>query len=139
MQKQTESQFYGPNLGYVLDLYERYREDPESVDERTREFFETWSPPQANGRAASGAPVAADVEKDVGASKFIRHIRDFGHMAAQLDPLGSEPPGDPTLDPGFYRISEEDLEDLPTLIIGGPVAERTSNAKEAADELRRLY
>src|SRR3712207_9205630 len=71
------SQFYGPNLGYVLELYERYREDPESVDERTREFFETWSPPQANGRvASSGAPAAADVEKDVGASKFIRHIRD---------------------------------------------------------------
>src|SRR5215207_4131148 len=119
-----------------------YREDPGSVDEETREFFETWSPPRAsaNGRVASGAGgVAADVEKDVGASKFIRHIRDFGHMAAQLDPLGSEPPGDPTLDPSFYRISEEDLEDLPTLIIGGPVAERTSNAKEAADELRRLY
>jgi 2-oxoglutarate dehydrogenase E1 component len=142
LERQTESQFYGPNLGYVLELYERYREDPESVDERTREFFETWSPPRVgvNGRAASGAAdVAADVEKDVGASKFIRHIRDFGHMAAQLDPLGSEPPGDPTLDPSFYRISEEDLEDLPTLIIGGPVAERTSNAKEAADELRRLY
>jgi 2-oxoglutarate dehydrogenase E1 component len=142
LQRQTENQFYGPNLGYVLELYERYREDPGSVDERTREFFETWSPPRAgvNGRAASGmADVAADVEKDVGASKFIRHIRDFGHMAARLDPLGSEPPGDPTLDPSFYRISEEDLEDLPTLIIGGPVAERTSNAKEAADELRRLY
>jgi ABC-2 type transport system ATP-binding protein len=48
-----ESQFYGPNLGYVLELYERYREDPESVDEQTREFFESWSPPQveANGHA----------------------------------------------------------------------------------------
>jgi ABC-type polysaccharide/polyol phosphate transport system ATPase subunit len=46
-----ENQFYGPNLGYVLELYERYREDPESVDGRTREFFETWSPSQveANG------------------------------------------------------------------------------------------
>jgi 2-oxoglutarate dehydrogenase E1 component len=141
LQREIESQFYGPNLGYVLELYERYREDPGSVDERTREFFETWSPPRisANGRAASGKAEAADVEKDVGASKFIRHIRDFGHMAARLDPLGSEPPGDPTLDPSFYRISEKDLEDLPTLIIGGPVAERTSNAKEAADELRRLY
>jgi 2-oxoglutarate dehydrogenase E1 component len=142
LQRETESQFYGPNLGYVLELYETYRENPRSVDEETRQFFETWSPPRmsANGRAASGATgVAADVEKCVGASKFIRHIRDFGHMAARLDPLGSEPPGDPTLDPAFYRISEEDLEDLPTLIIGGPVAERTSNAKEAADELRRLY
>ncbi|MGI8912027.1 MAG: 2-oxoglutarate dehydrogenase E1 component [Rubrobacteraceae bacterium] len=149
MQQSTGSQFYGPNLGYVLELYEKYREDPEAVDEGTRDFFERWGSPQipgANGRAAEtdGAGVgasgdAADVEKSVGASKFIRHIRDFGHMAAQLDPLGSEPPGDPTLDPAFYRISEEDLEGLPTLIVGGPVAERTANAREAADELRRLY
>jgi ABC-2 type transport system ATP-binding protein len=53
-----ERQFYGPNLGYVLELYEEYREDPESVDERTREFFETWSPPQveANGHALGAAP-----------------------------------------------------------------------------------
>ena len=48
-----ESRFYGPNLGYVLELYERYTEEPGSVDEGTREFFETWSPPQAeaNGHA----------------------------------------------------------------------------------------
>jgi hypothetical protein len=51
-----ESQFYGPNLGYVLELYEGYREDPESVDERTREFFETWRPlrVEANGHAPGG-------------------------------------------------------------------------------------
>jgi ABC-type polysaccharide/polyol phosphate transport system ATPase subunit len=51
--EQTETQFYGPNLGYALELYERYREDPESVDERTREFFEGWRPPRldANGHA----------------------------------------------------------------------------------------
>jgi ABC-type polysaccharide/polyol phosphate transport system ATPase subunit len=51
--ERQESQFYGPNLGYVLELYEKYGEDPESVDEGSREFFETWSPPQveANGHA----------------------------------------------------------------------------------------
>ncbi|HLL57731.1 MAG TPA: hypothetical protein VK359_07390, partial [Rubrobacteraceae bacterium] len=51
----TENQFYGPNLGYVLELYERYREDPGSVDERTRSFFENWSPPDpgANGQATA--------------------------------------------------------------------------------------
>jgi ABC-2 type transport system ATP-binding protein len=51
--KSQESQFYGPNLGYALELYERYREDPEAVDQRTREFFETWNPPsvEANGHA----------------------------------------------------------------------------------------
>jgi ABC-2 type transport system ATP-binding protein len=51
--ERRETQFYGPNLGYVLELYERYREDPEAVDERTRRFFETWSPPRVeeNGHA----------------------------------------------------------------------------------------
>jgi 2-oxoglutarate dehydrogenase E1 component len=144
LEETTESQFYGPNLGYVLELYERYREDPESVDEGTRNFFETWSPPRepgANGRATpAGVAPEVDVEKVVGATKFVRHIRDFGHTAAQLDPLGSEPPGDPTLDPGFYRISEDDLETLPaSLIVGGPISEHTTTAKEAVDELRRVY
>ena len=106
-----ESQFYGPNLGYVLELYERYREDPESVDERTRDFFDSWSPPEVvetNGQVTSGAAATGmDVEKIVGVVKYIRAIRDFGHRAAQLDPLGVEPPGDPTLDAEFHHISDE--------------------------------
>ena len=141
MERETENQFFGPNLGYVLELYENYREDPNSVDGRTREFFESWSPPRVGAPGANGQQVApdVDVEKAVGASKHVRHIRDFGHRAAKLDPLGSEPPGDPTLDPTFYRITNEDLETLPSLIIGGPIADRTSNAREAIDELRRIY
>ncbi|MDQ3428460.1 MAG: 2-oxoglutarate dehydrogenase E1 component, partial [Actinomycetota bacterium] len=143
MEKQTEYQFYGPNLGYVLELYERYREDPDSVDEGAREFFGSWSPPRPNGTngGAATAPrdIELDVERAVGASKHVRHIRDFGHRAAKLDPLGSEPPGDPTLDPQFYRITDEDLETLPPLIIGGPIAKRSATAREAVEELRNLY
>jgi 2-oxoglutarate dehydrogenase E1 component len=140
-------QFYGPNLGYVLELYERYGEDPGSVSEEMRAFFERWSPPTdaaTNGHAPAvgetGTVAGVDVEKVVGATKWVRHIRDFGHMAARLDPLGSEPPGDPTLDPAFYRVSEEDLEHLPpALIVGGSIGERARNGREAADELRRVY
>ena len=49
--KNQENLFYGPNLGYVLEIYEGYTKDPESVDEQTREFFESWRPPRvrANG------------------------------------------------------------------------------------------
>ena len=56
-ESQTGSQFFGPNLGYVLELYEGYREKPESVDEQTREFFETWSPPrlETNGHVPAVA------------------------------------------------------------------------------------
>lgn len=140
----SEREFFGPNLGYVLELYESYREDPDSVDERAREFFENWRPPKVgsgtNGHVATGGTAAGvDVDKVVGAAKFVRSIRDFGHSAAQLDPLGSEPPGDPALDPDFHGITEEDLEAMPSSVIGGPIAERTGTAREAADELRRIY
>jgi 2-oxoglutarate dehydrogenase E1 component len=143
----TESEFYGPNLGYVLELYEKYREDPDSVDERARSFFENWSPPEpgANGNATAPASTEAgvDVDKIVGVAKYIRSIRDFGHRAAQLDPLGSEPPGDPTLSPGFHDVTEDELEALPASMVNapgtGPIPRRTSTAREAIDELKRIY
>ncbi|HZY57410.1 MAG TPA: 2-oxoglutarate dehydrogenase E1 component, partial [Rubrobacteraceae bacterium] len=145
LENRTESQFYGPNLGYVLELYEKYKEDPDSVDERTRSFFERWGPPEvgADGRAAVPEVSGVDVDKVVGAAKYIRSIRDFGHRAAQLDPLGSPPPGDPTLDPGFHDIGEDDLEALPASIVNapgvGPIPKRTNTAREAIEELKRIY
>jgi hypothetical protein len=53
--RQTGNQFFGPNLGYVLELYERYSENPNSVDKSTREFFEDWSPPrlETNGHTSA--------------------------------------------------------------------------------------
>lgn len=149
MENRTESQFFGPNLGYVLELYESFKEDPGSVDERTRSFFEEWGPPQeasgANGRNG-GAPTAAsevDVGKVVAATKYVRAIRDFGHRAARLDPLGSEPLGDPALDLGFYHLSDDDLEALPANLLNapgvGPIPQRTNTAREAIEELRRIY
>jgi len=55
--EQQENNFYGPNLGYVMELYETYSQNPEFVDEPTRKFFETWRPPRlsANGRAPTVA------------------------------------------------------------------------------------
>ena len=33
-------EFYGPNAGYVLEQYERYRQSPDAVDGATRAFFD---------------------------------------------------------------------------------------------------
>ena len=88
-------QFPGVNAGYVFELYERYRQNPDSVDPATRKIFEAWTPiePDAPGSAAQ-AP-AVGVQKVVGAANLTECIRRYGHLAAQLDPLGSEPIGDP--------------------------------------------
>ena len=51
-------EFTGLNRGYVLELYERYRQDPTAVDPGTRALFETWTPPaEETGQTAAGLPL----------------------------------------------------------------------------------
>jgi 2-oxoglutarate dehydrogenase E1 component len=127
--------FQGPNAGYVLELYERYRQDPNSVDAATRAYFERWTPP-AEGAIAAPAPA---IDKIMGAVNLAQAIREYGHLEAQLDPLGSQPTGDPGLNPATHGISEEDLRQLPSSLIGGPIASKTGTAWEAIQALRRTY
>ena len=127
--------FHGPNAGYVLELYDRYRQDPNAVDATTRAYFEQWTPPLEGVVAVPGAAV----EKVMGAVNLAQAIRAYGHLAAQLDPLGSTPPGDPSLDPAAHGINTDDLRQLPSSLIGGPLAERTGNAWDAIQALRKVY
>jgi 2-oxoglutarate dehydrogenase E1 component len=136
----------GLNAAYAYELYERYLSDPASVDPATRRLFEqAGAPPQptppANGAAAPivHAAPAIDPAKVVGAVRFADAIRANGHAAAQLDPLGTPPPGDPTLDPAFHGITEGDLAAMPASFIGGEAARGARTALEAIERLRHIY
>jgi 2-oxoglutarate dehydrogenase E1 component len=134
--------FPGINIGYVLELYERYQQDPNAVDPAWRAFFERWGPELVAEEAAMPSVVAApavDLAKVAAVVNLAESIRMRGHRAAQLDPLGSSPPGDPALDAGYHGLSERDLEALPASIIGGPIAQSSRNAHEAITRLRAVY
>ena len=133
-------EFRGLNAAYAAELYDDYRRDPASVDAATRTFFDRHGPPPevaASGAisAVPGAPIA----KIVGAVNLAESIRKFGHLAAQLDPLGSPPPGDPSLQPEFHGVTEQDLRDLPASLILGPPAEGKQSAWEVIEALRVVY
>ncbi len=153
-------EFYGPNAGYVLDLYERYQQDPNAVDPATRAAFGRWTPPadqpaQRNGVHPAPAPPPAttapsmtptappappvDVMKVVGAARVTRLVRELGHLTAHIDPLGSTPPGDPGLELATHGLTPEDLAALPPSVVGGPLAEKAKNALEALERLRQAY
>jgi len=151
------SAFYGPNAGYVLELYDRYRADPASVDDETREFFASLNgqepsfaavPVRARPQAASaGAEIrlgvsagpGLDITDVVAVASLTQAIREFGHLAVQLDPLGSPPIGAPELDPTWHGISEAELTALPAPAVPSPVAEGAANAAEAIARLRAIY
>src|SRR5690606_19529780 len=109
--------------------------DPSSVDAATRALFERWTPPND----AHDTATTVDLKKIVGTVNLAQSVREYGHLAAQLDPLGSPPPGDPSLELEAHGITEDDLRELPAWLIGGPVTERTTTAYDAIEALRDIY
>src|SRR5690606_15224479 len=102
----------GINEGYVAELYEIYREDPQRVSEEWRRFFaEGGFIPSPDGR--EGVSAAVEGALAARAMNLGQAIRHRGHLAAQLDPLGSPPPGDPALDPAYHGLTEAALSRLP--------------------------
>ena len=131
----------------MLELYERYQRDPASVDAETRAFFEQWSPDGALSEEAPAAPPSAapteqpafTLEHVIGATALAHGIRARGHLGAHLDPLGTEPLGDPALLLETYDLTERDLAALPPEVVGGHAAEGARNALEAVGRLRAMY
>jgi 2-oxoglutarate dehydrogenase E1 component len=143
--------FQGVNAGYVLEQYEKFRTDPSSVDEATRDLFARWTPPDAAStepRIPSAAHAVPGPQHSaqtfsptlvVGVVNLAQSIRRYGHLAAEIDPLGGRPAGDPALLPETHGISEADLRALPAWLIDGPVAQGASSAFDVIERLRQIY
>ncbi len=70
------------------------------------------APAPAAAAAAASAPAGAPASEEMlqavqAATTFVGRVRSHGHLAARLDPLGSEPEGDPGLDPEALGLTPE--------------------------------
>ena len=150
--------FHGPNAGYALDLYDHYLSDRESVDPQTRALFDLLPlAPGAMPVSSKNGAVSSSVSVVNGATpattgatplnlaaignaaRLARNIRGRGHLAARIDPLGSEPQGNPGLRAETYNLTPQDLAALPAEVVGGPAARGAASAGEAIDRLRTIY
>ena len=128
------------NDGYIAEAYESYRRDPASVDESWRQFFRfaesiagatVGQEPGAEGRTDP-----AFLRKVAGAAGLLAAIRQYGHLAVQLDPLGTPPPGAAELTPEFHGITEADLAAVPAAAL---VEGAQGTASDVVNHLRELY
>jgi multifunctional 2-oxoglutarate metabolism enzyme len=71
------------------------------------------------------------------ATSLIKAHRTHGHLAARLDPLGSEPEGDPALDPEPLGLTEEIMRQIPSKILRTYVPGAT--LADALPHLRDTY
>jgi multifunctional 2-oxoglutarate metabolism enzyme len=104
------------------------------------------SAPQPTGLAPAGAPTAplqasAPDEQMLqavqAASTLVHRFRSHGHLAARLDPLGSEPEGEPQLDPETAGLTPQVMAQIPARILRMYVPGET--LAEALPNLRQTY
>src|SRR4051812_27504131 len=79
------------------------------------------APPAAPARAAqavSHEPVAPEMLYHVAAAMaLVKAFRMHGHLAAHLDPLGTEPLGDPALNPASLNLTPEIMAAIPSKVL----------------------
>src|SRR6266404_9711919 len=152
----------GANAGFIAELYARFLEDPNAVDESWRGFFSemgedasaalaelrtpVWSkptPPTIGDSATPAAGVGGEAPRQaaidsIRALNLIRAYRVRGHLEADLDPLGLEQRGPyPELDYHTYGFTEADLDR--EIFIGNLLGRERASLREIVAILRATY
>ena len=99
----------GDNATWLEEYYQTWLRTPEQLPEDWRRFFLS---PELTVQSVSGDNnvSGATLKKQAAVIQLINAWRTQGHLRAKLDPLGLNPPADvPSLQPGFWGLSEEDL------------------------------
>ncbi|HEY6099724.1 MAG TPA: hypothetical protein VIW03_09860 [Anaeromyxobacter sp.] len=111
-----------PNLSFVEDLYYAWRDDPTSVGEPWRRYFESLpevpgsAPAPAefprrrpDGARSDAAPAASEAAFQAKVDRLVQAYREFGHLRADLDPLGVTQRAEKLL-PASFGLGDADLD-----------------------------
>jgi 2-oxoglutarate dehydrogenase E1 component len=135
-QHRSNSYLFGGNAAYVEEMYEAYLDNPGSVPDNWRAYFDALqNVPAVDGSNARDVPHAPVVEsfaqrakanafgnrasssdlavarKQVHVQSLIAAYRFLGSRWADLDPLKrTERPKIPELEPAFYDLTESDMD-----------------------------
>src|SRR5690242_2040546 len=127
------------NDGYIAELYEAYRNDPASVDESWRQFFRFAE--SLGGRSDRAIVDDSLLRKVAGAASLIGAIQRYGHLAVQIDPLGTPPLGAAELKPEFHGVTESDLHEIPAQALADAHrgVQLSGTAADVVARMRELY
>ncbi|MFT9315661.1 MAG: 2-oxoglutarate dehydrogenase E1 component, partial [Acetobacter orientalis] len=158
----------GANIAYLADLYARWAKDHTSVDPSFNELFDSledeeaavlkdavgasWAPrasiitgeePEAPAKGAKGSAAGGLAAEDsLAIARLVRAYREYGHLEANLDPLGLKTPqARKELAPATYGFTEKDLNrdvyvgTLLQPLLKGPAAK----IKDVVAALRSVY
>ena len=93
--------------------------------------------PATSGSAIAQPPTPELLQAVQASTSLLKAFRTHGHLAADLDPLGAKPKGDPALDPETVALTPELMAQIPASILRIGVPGET--LLEALPRMRAAY
>ncbi|MBP3040391.1 2-oxoglutarate dehydrogenase E1 component [Bacillaceae bacterium Marseille-Q3522] len=141
-------EFHGPNLGYVLEQYDLYLEDPTKVDEGLRRMFTLWGEPgiaetgkedlPVQAHALSPSLVLQKMKKFLNALQYAENIRHYGHLEANIYPMEKQE-AVKMLSLSEYDLTDQDLKEIPAEFICPEKKGQLSDGLAAIKYLKQIY
>jgi 2-oxoglutarate dehydrogenase E1 component len=110
------------NADYIDELYTRYVENPESIDDSWRYFFDGIYLGEASALLEGAIENASENGGNAGAAgglawseelkvfQLIQAYRNYGHLAAQVNPIFQNPTTTPEIELATYGLADAQLE-----------------------------
>lgn len=131
--------FYGPNMGYIYEAYEKYKLSPDSVDASLQSLFdELGAPPDDEAKEEPPKYEAPkhQVKNIISGMKLLRDVRRFGHLAANIYPLQDPPNVESNI---HFNLTQEDLKHIPAELLWEDAPATVQNGWDAFQHLKEAY
>ncbi len=141
------SYVFNAHPSFIESMYQKYQQDPSSVEDGWRTFFQGFEFSQkvngdSNGSTANGtngqtkAP-AKNIDKEFGVQSIIHGFRSRGHLLSTTNPIRSRRDRSPHLDLNDNNLSEADLTEK--FVAGEEIGLANATLQEILDRMRKLY
>lgn len=137
--------FTGPNEAYIDEQYMTFLRNPDDVDHSFRELFEnygkpTWLEAKHETIKDTSEVTHEKIKKITRAIEFIEAIRRYGHLEADIYPVGIREEGvSPLVDSETYGLTAQDLKSIPATWLREECPLHVENGLELIRYLKARY
>jgi 2-oxoglutarate dehydrogenase E1 component len=134
------SYVFNAHPAYIESMYKNYQQDPTSVDEGWRIFFDGFEF-SSNGHGVSdteGQTLDKNLsQKEFGVMSIIHGFRSRGHLLSTTNPIKERKNRQPHLDLADYALEESDLTKL--FLAGEEIGLKNATLAQILEKLRITY
>ena len=124
-------------VGYIDQLYQSYKVNPQGVDQSWQKFFEGYEFSSARFGENGHAPSDGKSIKETQVRNLIFAYRSFGHLVSNTNPVRERRNHNVTFDPKNFGLSEADLDT--EFEVGAEIGMGKATLRSIIEKLKKVY